>query len=480
MSNQRNKSSVGYPAVSLAGLIPTGAVFLLYIYLGIYTRMIADDFCSAYYARRLGLLRSIWYWYINWSGRYTAFGADWLMEKISVYKLPVIHSLALLAWLVFTVAALQPSLKQVLPHGRVKTVSMTLGIVFLFVILLLDPQIPQTLYWWNGMRSYVLPLILLTLYIVLLQVKPEKLKDQRWRTIALLISFLFTFMNGGLGETYIAFQVAFLLYLLVLELLVHKDIRSTTFQLLFAGWVGSLVAFVILVSAPGNAIRQAYFPPHPGIVMLFQISIQSYLDFILDIVRSPEKIAGLIGAMLTAVYFGTLSEQKVNVKRWFIPALLLGSFGLSFACFVPGAYATSEPTAARTIVIPVFGLVFFLLWAGFLVGQQLPVSRKASPLFGSVVPILVVFMLTYSAIISFRSTYGTRSIYIGFAQRWDKANAQILLAKDVGAESVTIPDMNVPTGPYDGDPIDNPKYWVNQCYSLYYGIQVLGPSPDAQ
>ena len=467
-------------AIFFAGLIPPGVVFLLYVYLGGYTRLIADDFCSAYYARRLGLLRSIWYWYINWSGRYTAFGSDWLMEKIGVYTLPVIHSLALLAWLIFTVAALQLSLRHILPDSRSKTISLSLGMVFLFVILLLDPNIPQTLYWWNGMRSYVLPLILLTLYVVLLQFGTKTLRDPGWRKIGLLTSFLFTLVTGGLGETYTAFQVVFLLYLLVLELLAHKDKRSTPFQLLFAGWVGSLVAFIILVYAPGNAIRQAYFPPHPGIVRLFQISLQSYLDFILDIVRSPEKITGLLGAVLTAVYFGTLSKRKSNAERWFIPALLLGSFGLSFVCFVPGAYATSEPTAARTIVIPIFGLVFFLLWAGFLAGQQLPTSRKDSHLFGTVVPILVVFMLTYSAIIRFRNTYDTRSIYIDFAQRWDKADTQILAAKDAGAETVTIADLNVPTGPEDGDPIDNPKYWVNQCYSLYYDIQVLGPNPDAQ
>jgi hypothetical protein len=146
---------------------------------------------------------------------------------------------------------------------------------------------------------------------------------------------------------------------------------------------------------------------------------------------------------------------------------------------VPGAYATSEPTAERTIIIPIFGLAFFLLWAGFLLGQQLSASSKGSRLLGSVVPIIAVFMLTCSAILSFQNTYSIRTIYIDFAQRWDGADTQILSARVRGAESVTIPDMNVPTGP-EGDPIDNPRYWVNQCYSLYYGMQVLGPSPDLQ
>lgn len=475
MSNQRNKSSLGYLAVSLVGLIPAGAVFLLYLYLGIFTRMIADDFCSAYYARRLGLFRSIWYWYLNWSGRYTAFGADWLMEKTGVHALPAIHSLALLAWLFFTVTALQLSLKHVLSHDRVKTVSISLGIIFLFVLLLLDPQIPQTIYWWNGMRSYALPLILLTLYIVFLQIGAEKFRTQRSMMFGPLASFLFMFITSGLGETYIAFQVAFLFYLLVLELLVHRDQRSPTFRLLLTGWIGSLVGFVILVSAPGNAIRQSYFPPHPNIVQLLQISIQSYLEFILNILRSPVKITGLLGTVLSAIYFGTCSERSLKVERWFIPALLLGAFGLSFACFVPGAFATSEPTSARTIIIPVFGLAFFLLWAGFVFGQQLTASGTVPLPVERMLPGVVVLLITYSAVLSFLSLYSTRNIYMDFARKWDQADVQILSAKNSGAESVTIADMNVPTGPSDGDPIDNPKYWVNQCYSLYYGIQVLGP-----
>ena len=55
-------------AFSLALLIPTGCTVLFYVYLGSYVRLIADDFCSMYFARRLGLLRSMWYWYKNWHG----------------------------------------------------------------------------------------------------------------------------------------------------------------------------------------------------------------------------------------------------------------------------------------------------------------------------------------------------------------------------------------------------------------------------
>ena len=55
-------------------------------------------------------------------------------------------------------------------------------------------------------------------------------------------------------------------------------------------------------------------------------------------------------------------------------------------------------------------------------------------------------------------------------------DAQILQARADNLDTVTIPAMNVWTGG-GGDPTDNPRFWVNQCYSLYYGLTVLGPTP---
>jgi len=44
--------------LSLSGLA-------IYAYVGNFTRMLADDFCSIYYADRLGLFRSVYYWYLK-------------------------------------------------------------------------------------------------------------------------------------------------------------------------------------------------------------------------------------------------------------------------------------------------------------------------------------------------------------------------------------------------------------------------------
>jgi hypothetical protein len=99
----------------------------------------------------------------------------------------------------------------------------------------------------------------------------------------------------------------------------------------------------------------------------------------------------------------------------------------------------------------------------------------ASPLLKSGLMWCVGISVVLAALLNAKILYESRDTYISFAHRWDQADAQILQAKMNGDESVTIPALNVWTGP-GGDPTDNPRYWVTACYSLYYDFPVLGPS----
>jgi hypothetical protein len=453
--------------------IPAFLVLILYGYLGGFTRLLADDFCSVHYAKRLGLVRSIWYWYLNWSGRYTAFGVDWLMEELGEPALPILPPLSLLVWVIFTTIAVYLSLRHVLPQGSMAWVSLTLGTLFPFVVLSLSPNVPQSLYWWNGMRSYTLPLILLTIYAVLFQFGVERLKSGRGMIAGSLLSFLFMFANGGLGETYIAFQLALMISLLTLEWVVHRDRNSSRFLFLLAGLFGSAVAMIAVISAPGNAIRQAFFPPHPDVVTLFQISLNGYLDFILEIVKTPEKITGLLGALLGTIWLGGWSEYRSTGNNWIAPVVFLGAFLLSFTCFVPGVYATSELPPTRAFVIPIFILVAGLLCTGFVVGQISAYGRYSSKLVQNFMFVIAILLIIYSASINAGQLYNNRGVYIAFAQKWDETDALVLAAKNNGQESVQIPAME--NWAEVEHPTDNERYWPNICYSLYYDIQVYGP-----
>src|SRR5512134_588904 len=86
-------------------LVPPGIVIGLHIYIGSFNRMLGDDYCSMYIGERLGLLRSIWYWYRSWHGGFSASAADWLLSVFGPGVFPFHTFVFLSAWVLFAAFA---------------------------------------------------------------------------------------------------------------------------------------------------------------------------------------------------------------------------------------------------------------------------------------------------------------------------------------------------------------------------------------
>src|SRR5512147_275282 len=87
-----------FPALGLAA----------FAYLGNFTRPLIDDFCSIHFAQSLGLFLSIWFGYLNYSGRFGAYAADWLIPTtiFGPYRLHFFIPLAIVLWLLFLLFAI--------------------------------------------------------------------------------------------------------------------------------------------------------------------------------------------------------------------------------------------------------------------------------------------------------------------------------------------------------------------------------------
>jgi hypothetical protein len=232
----------------------------------------------------------------------------------------------------------------------------------------------------------------------------------------------------------------------------------------------------VVVLAPGNAIRQSFYPPHPDIAALLQLSFGGYRDFLFTIDRTPHKITGFLGAMFASYWFGAQGENKLVENSALLPALVLGAFLLSFACFLPGPSAVSEVPVPRSVIVPVFILAAGLLGAGFVWGAQLSASPRFPARAGSSLLFLAVPLLLYSAAVQSQTLYNSRKEYLEFAQKWDKTDALIRKARAADMETVQIPGMDNWAGVER--PTPSRTYWPNVCYSLYYDIQVFGPHYD--
>lgn len=442
-----------------------------YAYIGNFTRLLADDLCSIYFSNRLGLLRSIWYWYLNWSGRYASYAADWFVLTFTLgpKNMHYIVPGAILLWLISLTSIVYLYLHK--SGGKNFSTALALAGVFLYLVFALSPDIRQSLFWWNGMRSYTLPLLVLTAYVLIFQLAADRFRIRL--SISSMLGFLLFFLSGGLSETFAVAQFVFLLFVIGLYLLKLPDRPRTDLAILFSSVAGSILSLIVVIMAPGNKIRLGPSPVTPNLSELTIISLKSYWDFLLGFFATPEKALGIMGAVFAVIWIGSHYKGLAPANTYIIPAHVLGGIAVSLACFPPGVYGYFDSPPPRTMIIPVFFLVAGILGAGFLLGTLL--SARYNPTWNKnwllILPILLI--MGFSTLKTSWNFYSTRNVFIEFALRWDRVDELILQAKANGLESVNIPDMTnwasleIPT--------DNPKYWPTVCYSDYYDIQVVGP-----
>jgi hypothetical protein len=454
-------------------------------FIGTFSRFVADDFSSATLAVNKGIAGATWDWYVNWSGRFSASFFDSLFGFLGPASLRGVVGVSL----VLLLAGSACLLWQLLP-SRSTVFRLGLSIFLPGLVLVsafgLTPDLPQSLYWGQGMRSLIFPLIpaaFLAAYIIYICRRPLKQNV----AIPILIVFLLGLFAGGFGETYVTIQttvfgLAFCLVLFHRQ----KEYRDRRLPLLLAGLLASLAAMALIIAAPGNRIRQSYFPTPPGLWDLLSISAISLGKFLQSMVNSIDRLiilGVLLGAAILAGYlyagrencFFPLfwrTENPLFRGFWRVTSLT-GLFAaiLLYTCFVPAAYGMSDLPPDRTWIIPVLILCTFLAGWGFLLGIHLRLCKQLMLPCPKAMGWLLFFLLAFYA---FRVTEGILFVhadYQHFANAFDQADRTIREARAVGMSSVQIPEVHNHFGLSDYGA--GTTYWLDQAVDSYYGIHVI-------
>ena len=459
------------PAIAI--LLPPSLVLGFYAYIGSFNRMLGDDYCSVYIGRRLGLFRSIWYWYRTWHGGFSASALDWFPSFLGIGAFRF-HTLFFLSiWLVSAAIAIKKALhwRGYSPPGFFPAL---LAVLLVFTTLGLSPDLSQSLFWWGGARGYLSPLIFFTLYLAIFFLFITLSPSQPQAAIWSLISFGIVFFTGGFSETFTPVMVVLFAGIIGMGWIFYNfRLKDPVSLFLLAGLAGAVLALLVMVLAPGNASRQTFFPVPPDLITILRVSFTGYVGFLAGILNTY-RMLGVLGSVGCAIWLGMLTKKGADalpVRGQWILAFLLAGFVLSFGCFPPAVFGTSEPPPPRTLIVPSFLLVTCLLTSGFLFGMWLEdrVTRKREFVFA--LSLLACSLIIISSWKAFQGTYTLRDQYISFARQWDFVDAQIRAARNAGDQEVRIPPMKNWAGlEY---PTDNRKYWPNICYSSYYDIDVL-------
>ncbi len=455
--------------------IPPGVVIALHAYIGSFSRLMADDYCTLYFTNRLGVLRTAWYWYLNFAGIFARSVLNKILLLIGPDHTSMIVPGILIVWVAVTTWAFYLLVEKEIPIKSKGWASLALSITFIYLVLLFSPQLTQSLYWWGGFSAYTAPLILGTFYFALFLLMIKRQWNRNVFVLWNIVSFLMAFGLGGISES---FSPSFILVIIFgigwgwITKRLNKE--HPAFWFLGAGLLGATLALIIMISAPGNAIRMSYFPAHPSIIEMARISIKGYIDFLMAILNQPQRWTGMLGAFLGSLLLGTYSSAKTTPANWAPLGILgLGVF-FAFLCFPPAVYGTAEPPPNRVLVISSFFLAVSILASGYVSGKWL--SSRGSDNFihnaANIFVLATIVLLCYSTWITSQNLYASRSIFIEFAEKWDRVHLQILQAKANGDESITIPAMDNWAGLER--PNENERYWPNKCISAYYGIQIFG------
>ncbi len=451
-------------------LIASLGVLLLHVLLGSYSRFIADDYCSAYYAIRLGALRAAWYWYLNWTGRYSANFTDAVVTLLGPGFTPFLTGLVLSLWWIALGSAIYASLGSNQDRRSI-LISSSLSAGILFLTLSLTPDVRQSLYWGQGMRSVVPPLIVITIYAALFQI--FRAREHRGVNLGswLAASGLLTFFAGGFSETYTAFQLCGLAAALVFFRLSRE--KNPNLYFFLSGLLGAGLALLVVVASPGNPNREFFFPAHPGLAGMTSITVKSFLNYLISLWSTPLKGLAILGAIGLGMLSAFTHPWRQKTRETILISLL--GMGLVISCFPPSAYGTSEAPPGRTLIIATYALVMTLCY----IGNKLGTLAAGKDAFRTIVTILIVLVFVSAASLAGNGLLQSRPTFSNYATAWDQFNAQLISDRRAGLDTITIDTTTLNNNNWTDLNVlgDNPKFWVNQCVSKYYGMQVLSNSP---
>lgn len=231
---------------------------LLFIYIGAFSRIIADDFCTIAMGLELDPWRVMLEYYNGWSGNYFSFFLKGALAPLDTASPSITPALIILFWL----AGLYALMIQLLAGANIKRVrilSLTLaaGSVATAVNAFYTPQ---SLFWFSASLGYTLPLVMLTWYFALALWTVQRARGEALRIPAIAGGAVICFLSAGTAEMTAAFQsLFFTLFMLAVFIFLRGSLRRQAVIVIGAGWLATLMGLLIHLMSPGVAIRSAIY-----------------------------------------------------------------------------------------------------------------------------------------------------------------------------------------------------------------------------
>lgn len=444
--------------------------FLLFMLLrqawvAMYVHPYADDFSYAVVGMQHELLPRLAEERATWNGRWAS---NVLMLRGPLvlgmeHGLPLYRIVPLLL-IAATVAAFAALLRQIWPGGRSLRWTWALALTVLYLHIM--PHLGQGIHWYTGAITYQLGGILLILHVAaLLALHRQGMSP--WRVLGAVFTLM---LASGFNEVNAV--------MLVVLHIVRWAWGGTDER----GWWGkplllalAVAALVHLATAPGNAVRGAYFPARHDPFLTLAWSTAQTGRFLLRWVLDPAVVLGAL-----------LMVHALRQRSDLLPRPLWGPWRwtavLVAVVFIPIAlpyWSTGLLGQHRTVNLGC--LLFLPVWAATIIAWDRAVFRPRGwlPPLRGVAGRRVVWGLWVVAMLF---TGNDGRIHSDLLQGRLRDHDRQMLARytlvreagRAGVARVTVPPMHDP--PRSIAPIDlfpDPQHWYNVALATHLGAPQL-------
>lgn len=454
-----------------------GVALVAYEYAGLFVRYVADDYCYAASLEQFGWAGAQGHWYGTWSGRFAGTALETSAQQLfgpfsaSLLAVLLMASLFLATWL---------ALREVVKIDQ--RLALPLAAVGVYSVARTAPDVYQSVFWLSGATAYMPSIILMALALVAIARAARRGRPSLWLSVAAVLGFV----SAGFAETAAALQVTGLGLLVAFTLLPDgwSRLRSLRLGLLFA-FAGSLAGAVVEIAAPGNAVRQALYPPHPSVFHALRQAVRLSAEFSVGLVRdNPDIVVLIIVATALLAYGAHKSSGATSDRKGFWTASLGTALAgaLMLMCFFPALWSTSEAPPDRT---QVYGSVVLIGWlgaAGWWLGAAVAGRQLAPGRWSGRVPTRAMTIGAF-LLLSCVPLATAASIYRHQDRLAQQANSADLLTQEITAGRAGRQDVSVGWSPGPNVrplvvdpglyPTADPKNWINGCMADYYQIKSL-------
>ena len=289
-------------------IIVLACVFVIMLVLNYWTPLIYDDY--RYHLETKGfstILADEYHQWLTWTGRSVAHVILRFLLRFPKAVFDVVASGAF-TYLVYVIAKVA--------KGKRKFTAWQQTLLYLFVFGLLwifTPEFAEVYLWMSGAANYLLVMVIMVSYLLVFHQAIVHKRLYRWPVAVgmLALGILAGWCNENTSGGVLLISLG---YILLNCLYQHRRVQAW----MVTGVVGNVIGLTVMVIAPGNAIRAAYFPRHT------LSSIWKIIDGMTKTFPSIMNHGQLFMVIAFALLIFSILQNGLRLEEWISGLFLIG------------------------------------------------------------------------------------------------------------------------------------------------------------